>query len=78
MDDLLENNFQENENMKDCNIKICKNHLATCHMSVPEKLKDKRDVIAAHRELMQEHSHDLKHIEVQPHVFMVANWKLKL
>ena len=51
--------------MKDCNITICKNRLTTHYLSVPEKLKHKRDVVAAHRELMKEKSHELKHESVK-------------
>ena len=67
MDFLLENKFQRNDNMKDCNRKICKNYLTICHLSVPNKLKDERAAAAVHRELTKERSRELKHVEVQPH-----------
>ena len=51
--------------MRDCNRKICKNFLTMHHLSAPEKLKDKRDAVAAHRKLTKEWSHDLKHVKVQ-------------
>ena len=50
MDCLLENKFQGNDKVKDYNSKICNNRLTMCHLSVPEKLKDKRSDVVAHRE----------------------------
>ena len=52
--------------MKDCKSKIFKNYLTMCHLSVQEKLKEKRAAISAHREFIKEPSHDLKHVKVQP------------
>ena len=69
MDNLLENKFKVKENMKDCNRIFFNNCLRMHYLFSSEKLKDKRDTIAAHLQLTKERSHDLKHLKVQPRVF---------
>ena len=68
MNDLLENKFQGNENMKDYNSKICMNFLTMSYLSALEKLKDKICAFTARLKLMNELSHDSKHVKSQPHV----------
>ena len=53
MENLLEIKCQGNENMENHDSKILKNHLTMYYLSVQDKLKDKRAVVAAHRELMK-------------------------
>ena len=69
MNYLLENKFQGNESMKECNTKICMNYITTLHLNVLDKLREKRTAATVRQALMKEWQHDLKCTKVQHHSY---------